>query len=118
MSKVLVIDDDESILDAITLVLEDAGYDVQGTFKGKDAFRKVAEFHPDVILLDLLMSGHDGRHICKKLKRNPVTKSIPIIMISAHPTAERGAVECGADDFLAKPFDTDILLGKIKKHLH
>lgn len=116
-NKILVVDDDESILDAISMILEDAGYEVEITFKGEETFTKINEFNPDLILLDVLMSGNDGRHICKKLKTQESTRRIPIIMISAHPSAEGSTKECGADDFLAKPFDTTELLTIIKKYL-
>jgi DNA-binding response OmpR family regulator len=115
-SRILVIDDDESILDAIRLILETEGYFVETTFKGEETFKKVSNFKPDLILLDVLMSGTDGRHICKELKNDLVTKKIPVIMISAHPTAKKGAEESGADGFLAKPFDTTQLLETLKKH--
>src|SRR5260370_40129443 len=102
--KILVVDDDENILDAISLVLTDAGYTVETSSKGDQTYKKVTSFKPDLILLDLLMSGNDGRQICETLKHNPESKKIPVVMISAHPTAKKGAMECGADDFLPKPF--------------
>lgn len=114
--KILIVDDDESILDAISLVLEDEGYLVAITMKGDETFEKVNSFQPDVILLDVLMSGKDGREICKKLKQQEDTKKIPIIMISAHPSAKEGAMSCGADDFLPKPFDTSDLLALVFKY--
>lgn len=113
MSRILIVDDDESILDAVSLILEESGFDVDTTFKGEETYAKISQFNPNLILLDVLMSGSDGRQICQKLKQQQETKKIPIIMISAHPTAKEGAVQCGANDFLAKPFDTDVLITKI-----
>lgn len=110
IKKVLVVDDDESILDAISMILEDEGYLVEVIFKGDEVFEKVKVFQPDLILLDVLLSGRDGREICKALKKDPVSSSIPVILISAHPHAERSVDECGADGFLAKPFETQDLL--------
>jgi DNA-binding response OmpR family regulator len=63
------------------------------------------------------MSGFDGRDICRELKQRKNTRGIPIIMISASRDIERSAYEAGADDFLAKPFEIDDLLGKIRKLL-
>ncbi len=117
MSKILVVDDDESILDAITLILEEEKYEVETTPKGEEAYTKTTLFLPDLILLDVLMSGSDGRLICRQLKTDDSTKKIPVIMISAHPSAKNGAFECGAEDFLPKPFDMYQLLGKIQLHL-
>lgn len=115
--KILVIDDDASILDAIALILEEEGYHVDTIVKSEETYNKVRDFNPDLILLDVLMSGNDGRHICKKLKTEDYSKNIPIIMISAHPTAEKSITECGADGFIAKPFRSTQLLKEVKKHL-
>lgn len=71
-------------------------------------------FAPDVIILDLLLSGKDGRHICLELKNVPLLKSIPVIMMSAHPGANISAKKAGANDFIAKPFEIDNLLETIK----
>lgn len=114
--KILIIDDDESILDAVSLVLEEEGYIVDVMLKGDEAFDKIAAFKPDAILLDVLMSGKDGRDICRKLKKDEATKNIPVIMISAHPSAKEGAIAVGADAFLPKPFDTQDLLDMVKKY--
>lgn len=117
MPKILVIDDDKGILDAMFLILDDAGYQVQTSIKQSEIYRKISQFKPDLIFLDILMSGQDGRVICKKLKQEPTFKKIPVIMISAHPNAAKGAKDCGADDFLAKPFEIKDLLSLVKKYL-
>ncbi len=95
MVKVLVVDDDEGILDAVSLILEEEGFVVETTVKGEETLAKVSSFNPDVILLDVLMSGNDGRHICKKLKHTDALKKIPVIMTSAHPTAKNSVMAMG-----------------------
>jgi len=115
MKKILIIDDDEGILDALCLVLTEAGYKVKTVRKGAETYKVVKEFKPDVIMLDVLMSGSDGRTICKNLKSDPKTKQIPVIMISAHPTAKDGALDFGADFFLAKPFEVDEILEVVER---
>ena len=72
---------------------------------------------PDLILLDVLLSGKDGREIVKRLKSQEETRHIPVIMFSAHPSAEKTARAAGADDFVAKPFEMDEILAKIAKHV-
>jgi DNA-binding response OmpR family regulator len=116
--KILVVDDDPDILDALQFMLEYAGYEVKTTEKGEYAenLRDTNGGLPDVIILDVLLSGKDGRLICQKLKSREETKRIPIIMISAHPNAKQSVAAVGADDFLAKPFDMDGLLTKIAKY--
>lgn len=113
--KVLVADDDPSILDVITLILEDAGYDVETTV-GVDTEKRIREYKPDLILLDIWMSGMDGRTICKDLKAKKTTKHIPIVMISANKDTEKIAEKAGADGFLAKPFEMKRLLSVVKKY--
>lgn len=113
--KILVVDDDQGILEAVSLILEFEGYTVQTTFKGEETYQKVEEFEPHLIILDVLMSGKDGREICKNLKQSPKTNNIPILMFSAHPKAHEGAVKFGADSFIAKPFEMNDLLEKVKQ---
>jgi DNA-binding response OmpR family regulator len=117
--KILVVDDDPDILEAFQLTLEYAGYDVTTTEKGEYAenLRDTNGGLPDIIILDVLLSGKDGRIICQKLKSQVDTKHIPIIMISAHPSAKQSIKAVGADDFLAKPFEIDELLTKIAHYL-
>ncbi|HVA97217.1 MAG TPA: response regulator [Candidatus Acidoferrales bacterium] len=117
VKKIFVVDDDVSILDALALTLEDAGYTVKTALKGDDTLQQVKTFLPDIILLDVLMSGSDGRHICKKLKTDSRVDKIPVIMLSAHPSAKQSSVECGADDFIAKPFERATLLTHIEKFI-
>lgn len=117
MPKVLVVDDDIDILDAITLILGEEGYEVESTADGKETYVKASYFKPDVIVLDMLLSGVDGRDICKILKGDTATRNIPVVMTSAHPSAKTNAITCGANGFLSKPFDVDDLLKNIKEHL-
>ncbi|HEV2832155.1 MAG TPA: response regulator, partial [Hanamia sp.] len=93
-------------------------YNVEVTAKGENTFPKIETFKPDLILLDVLISGYDGRVICKQLKANEETKHIPVIMFSAHPGAAATIADYGANDFISKPFDVDHLLRKVKEQLH
>jgi DNA-binding response OmpR family regulator len=117
MKKVLVIDDDPDILEAVQMILDSGGYDSATTTKGDETYKKIEEYQPDLIILDVLLSGNDGRRICKNLKADPATKKLPIIMISAHPTAKDSVKECGADSFIAKPFSVVDLLAEIQKYI-
>jgi DNA-binding response OmpR family regulator len=116
-TRILVVDDDPDILDAVRFTLEDEGYVVTTTEKGEYA----ENLHdgngglPDVILLDVLLSGKDGRTICRNLKSRADTKHIPIIMISAHPDARESSSAVGADAFLAKPWDIDALIAMVRR---
>lgn len=114
--KILVADDDPAILDAIQMMLELELYEVDTTVNGETIYIMEKEY-PDLLLLDIWMSGQDGREICKFLKKNPLTKHIPIIMISASRDVKQSAKEAGADDFIAKPFEKNELLSKVAKFI-
>ncbi|HLI04969.1 MAG TPA: response regulator [Ktedonobacteraceae bacterium] len=118
--RILIIDDEPDILAFLLAMFEDVGYTVVATERGDDVDKlttRTADTLPDVILLDMLLSGSDGREIARKLKGQKETAHIPIIMTSAHPFAQQEAQESGADDFLAKPFDMDELLDIVAKYV-
>lgn len=115
MKKILVVDDDADILEAVQLILDTGGYASEGITKGDETYQKIKEYQPDLIILDVLLSGNDGRMICKNLKRAKETNHIPIIMMSAHPSAHESVKECGADAFLAKPFSIHDLFAQLEK---
>lgn len=117
MSKrVLVVDDDHGILEALSILLEEAGYTVKTTPNGSTVSGEIHSFSPHVILLDIWMSGQNGCDICKNLKRMNHTKRIPVIMISANRDMVKISKDCGADDYVAKPFEIDELLNKVAKY--
>ncbi|MFD2871020.1 response regulator transcription factor [Mucilaginibacter ximonensis] len=112
--KIMIADDDPGIVDAIEMLLEFEGYQVTSTVDGADVLDLTDDL-PDLLLLDIWMSGEDGRDICKKIKKIDTMKNIPVIMISASRDIRESAMAAGADDFLAKPFEMNELLAKIKK---
>lgn len=113
--SVLIVDDDTSILEALELTFNSYGYRTKSLASAKDVDSVITEFKPDIIILDVLLSGIDGKEICKRLKADSETRKIPVIMVSAHPDIARSAHICGANDFLEKPFDLDNLINKVKK---
>jgi len=115
--RVMIADDDPGILDAVSILLEFEGYEVTAIPNGAELFTIQKEL-PDLLLLDIWMSGNDGRDICKHLKQQASTSKLPIVLISASKDIERSAMEAGADDFLAKPFEINDLLKKIEKFIN
>jgi DNA-binding response OmpR family regulator len=115
--KILVAEDDPGILDMVSMMLEDEGYVVKKTANGKTV-PDLMKFHPDLLLLDIWMSGMDGRDICKKIKSEEDTKNIPVIIMSANKDTETIAKECGADNFIAKPFEMDEMITKVKQYIN
>lgn len=117
MSKrILVVDDDEGILEVVKCVLEMEGYTVITSNDSRPIFTLLNQ-KPEIILLDVLLSGEDGRDIARKLKSHHDTKDIPVIMMSAHPNAQASTKEAGADAFIPKPFDIDSLLHTVEKYV-
>lgn len=113
--KILVVDDGEEMLEGIKIVLEDEGYNVMAIADNTQVFKKVKQFNPGLVLIDYMMPGADGGQITKRLKSNALSKEIPIMMFSASQQIEKVAKESGADDFLAKPFELDLLIQKVEK---
>ncbi len=112
--NVLIIDDDAGILEATSIILEMEGYEVSTSLDG-EIINSLPKNLPDVILIDYLLSGTDGCELTKKLKLKNATKSIPIVMMSAHPSARILAEKAGINEFIPKPFDMNILLEVVKR---
>ncbi|HEX5024059.1 MAG TPA: response regulator [Agriterribacter sp.] len=108
-SHILIIDDNQDILAMLKSMLELKGYRVSVKDNIRDIEPAIKALMPNVILMDMLLSGADGREVCKQLKASPLLSRIPVIMISAHPNAETECLEAGADFFLDKPFDMENL---------
>ena len=116
--KILAVDDDNDILDVIRIILEDEGYEVLTLANGKHVFDIVEENDPDLILLDVMLGGLDGRDICRALKQHDTFKKIPVVMISASHNLNNLLLMPGApNNFLAKPFDIDKLIEMVRSEL-
>lgn len=117
-NKILILDDDEDILDILSYLLKEDGYDIRGSSHGDNIWYAIKEFKPDLILMDLMLADLDGRSICSAIKENPATQDTKVIMISARSDLRPKLGEPGSpDDFIAKPFDIDNVLKRIKKQL-
>ena len=114
--RVAVVDDDRDIRDALRGALTDEGYDVTVVPNGLRLLSALQVDKPDLIVLDVMMSWIDGFELCRAIKRNQDYSRIPVIFISAKTsTADiQHGLECGAVDYVTKPFDLSTLLGKIE----
>lgn len=113
---ILVIDDDQGISEVIKIVLTDGGYNVNVMTEGLGIEKMVEKLQPNLILLDIWMSGIDGRDVIQTLRKNKKTRNIPIVVISALSNTDKIATEAGAEDFLPKPFDIEDLLAIARKY--
>ncbi|PJA51875.1 MAG: DNA-binding response regulator, partial [Candidatus Marinimicrobia bacterium CG_4_9_14_3_um_filter_48_9] len=112
---ILVVEDEETILELIRYNLRQAGFTVGDAMDGEEALVYVEKHHPDCIVLDLMLPGLDGLTVCRRLKRNPATAQIPILMLTAKGD-ERDVVtglEAGADDYVTKPFSPKVMLARV-----
>lgn len=112
---ILIADDDPSILEVVEMVLEDEGYEVEKILDGTLLFES-RNTYPDLLLLDIGLSGVDGRNICTFFKSTADLAHIPIVMISANKDTERIASEAGANEYLKKPFEIEELLAIVHKY--
>lgn len=110
---ILVLDDDPDICSMLKMVLDYHGYGAVDADGEEKATEILANNHVDLIIMDMLLSGADGTDICRRLKQDEQRSSIPILMFSAHPNAEKICLEAGADDFISKPFEMNELIDKI-----
>lgn len=115
MKKILVVDDDDEVLETIQLILEIGGYNVEALNDATVIFENIADFKPDLLLLDVVLGKFDGRLICSQIKSHDDTRHLPILMMSGlYNLKEIKEMQCAPDDFMSKPFKMDILLGKIE----
>ena len=115
MQRILIVDDNPDILQVMQLLLGSRGYNIEVTTKGEETFSLVNSFQPDLIFLDIHLSGIDGRDISRQLKTDEVTKYIPIILFSANIIKGSTLAESLADEFISKPFDIHELFLKVNK---
>ncbi len=114
--RILVVDDEEDILELLRFNLSREGYDVTVAASGEKAIDIAGRQPPDLMILDLMLPGIDGLEATRILKRNPETRAIPIVMLTAkgeEPDVVAG-LELGADDYIVKPFSPRILLARVK----
>ncbi|MEN8006627.1 MAG: response regulator transcription factor [Candidatus Krumholzibacteriota bacterium] len=113
---VLIVEDEEDIAELLEYNLQRHGYIPTSVHTGEDGLNQSQEAHPDLILLDLMLPGLSGLEVCRKLKGDPGTEKIPVIMLTAKGEEEDviAGFDAGADDYVTKPFRPKILLARVK----
>ncbi len=117
-NRILIADDDPGIVDAVEMMLSFYGYEVNYTYNGSDVLKLKPEELPDLLLLDIWMSGVDGRDVCREIKAKAGMCKLPVLMISASKDVAQSALNAGADAFMTKPFDMQQLISNIENLLN
>jgi len=115
-SRVLIVEDEPDIRELVVHHLKREGYQVSVAASGEEALRQVQAFPPDLVLLDLMMPAMNGLEVCRRLRQDPVTASLPIVMLTAKgDEVDRVlGLELGADDYVVKPFSPKELLARVR----
>jgi two-component system alkaline phosphatase synthesis response regulator PhoP len=118
-TTVLVVDDEEDIRELVALNLGREGFKVIGADSGEQALKQARSGPPDLIVLDLMLPGMDGLEVCRRIKADPKTRQIPVVMLTAK-SEEADIVtglELGADDYITKPFSGRVLVARVRRIL-
>lgn len=117
--KILIVEDEESLLKLESILLTTKGFHVQGVATGTAALKAVAEDPPDLVLLDIMLPEMDGFEVCRQIKSSPQTRHIPVILLTAKKSPEdmnRGK-QAGADHYMTKPFKSSMVIASIERLL-
>jgi len=119
--KILIVDDDPDLVEAVSIILESKGYEVVTAYDGVEGLKKARTEKPDLIVLDVMMPNKDGYEVCKELKADDTYRSIPILLLTAVvsniPTSkytQQMGMETEADDYVDKPVEPDELVRRVE----
>ncbi len=115
-NTILFCDDDEGILDVVSIILSDKGYNVEALLDSRKVYNQIRVSKPMLIILDLWMPNLSGEEITRELKKNKATQNIPVIILSASKDTPKIAKKIGADNFISKPFDISVLEEMVAKY--
>ncbi len=118
-NRILVVEDEESLLKLESILLSSKGYNVTGVMDGKSALEEVMAHRPDLVILDIMLPEIDGFEVCRRIKENPATSDIPVIMLTAKKNSQDVArgTEVGASAYLTKPFKSAKVIEVIEELL-
>ncbi|MFT3701037.1 MAG: response regulator [Agriterribacter sp.] len=115
MIKALIVDDDEDLLEMVSMMLRASDMEVWGLISGDGLMEAIEKHAPQIILMDIYMGDQDGRKLCREIKNNELYRHLPVILYSAGNITPVSIADSGADLFLHKPFDMKTLVNKVKQ---
>lgn len=113
MAKILLVDDSTELLEVFTMIFTSNDFEVQTASDRKTLQQELSTFQPDVVLMDVMLGGLDGRELCKEIKQNNPDRKIAVILLSASPEVLKEYKKYGADDVIEKPFDINTIINKV-----
>ena len=116
--KILVVDDEESLRELVSTVLQEAGYDVAVAIDGKDCLERLGKMRPDLILLDMMMPGMSGREVCERIRKDPKISGLKVAFLTVAKFSETGKDTLSRMkvlDYITKPFDNDDLVKRVRR---
>ena len=117
-TQIVVLDDSPAIVDSIELMMELEGLSISKFYKGTDMLDALnVKEKPKVILMDMWLSGEDGRDICRHITADEYLKDIPVVIMSASRGLGQSALDAGANDFIAKPFDMEDIIERLRVYI-
>lgn len=114
MIKALVVDDDEDLLDMVTMMLKANGMEVFTLSGGSQFFEALETIKPHIVVMDIFLGDSDGRDLCREAKSRPEFSAIPVILYSAGNINKSMIDQVCADNFMPKPFDMDMMVSRIR----
>lgn len=120
MSKILIVDDEPTIVELLEEHLRSEGYETHHAYSGEEALQLLDQDIPDLVLLDLMLPGMDGYEVCRLMQKDSRLNHIPVIMLTARSAVQNKVMgyQRGADDYVVKPFDPDELSVRVRAQLH
>ncbi len=119
--KILIVDDDPDLVEAVTMILESKKYEVAAAYGGLEGLQKARNEKPDLIVLDVMMPDKDGYAVCKDLKADPELRKIPVLLLTAVMSkiattryTQQMGLETEADDYIDKPVEPEVLVKRIE----
>lgn len=114
--RVMIVEDEESLLELLRYNFERAGYVVETTADGQLVEARLAKFAPDILIIDWMLPGLSGIELCWRLRRDPATRSLPLVMLTARGEGldRARALNAGVDDYIVKPFSVSELIGRVE----
>ena len=114
--KILVVDDEKDICGIVKRILENEGYEVFEAYNGQEALGKVFEISPDMMVIDVQMPGKNGFQVCEEIRKDPIYKELPILMLTVRSSKEDRlqGFTSGVDEYMVKPFDMTEIIARIK----